>query len=175
MKFLKNKYKRIGNRLVKELKGELEAQGHVATGRLKNSIRWEVSKNGKNLRIRALPRWKDVNDGQPKGTKVGDLKLKRWMSAKGIDWRSDKSLIFLIGRAIEQEGTPTRIVKPPKKLSAFGYTKNGRRTGFIDIVLKRNKISITKEVRNGITLDWRSTIRKVTDLVVATSKSLKRK
>lgn len=166
MKFLNNAYKKIGKTLVRELKKELKDQGHVATGNLLNSIRAEDNKKGQ-LVIRALPRWKDVNDGQPKGTDVNELKLKRWFTAKGIDWRKDPFIIYQVNKAIYEEGTPTA--------GSFRYSKNGRRTGFVDQVMDRNRISITKETKNAVILDWRKEINKGIEKIVSKSRNLKRR
>lgn len=175
MNEIKKKYKRVGEILTRQLKEELEIQGHVATGKLKRSIRFELQRNGKQMVIKALPRWQAVNDGQPAGTKVSGLKIKRWLTSKGIDYKKDRSIIYRVMTSIRKEGTPTRIVNLPDKKSAFGYTKNGRRTGFVDQVFKRNKIRIGREMKTGVRLEFEDAIRRAIRKVVSTSKNLKLK
>jgi hypothetical protein len=167
MSFIKKKYKKIGEELERQLKEELEAQGHVATGRLKNSIKFAVQRDGRELVIKALPRWESVNDGQPVGTNVSGSKIKRWLSAKGVDWKSDKSIVWKIKTKIRKEGTPTA--------GSFAYSKNGRRTGFVDLVFKRNRIRIEKEMKSGIKLEFIDKVSKAIKKAVSSSKNLKRK
>lgn len=168
--FLRNRYKKLGKRFTRDLKQELTQQGHVARGTLKNSIRAEVKtdKSGENtLLIRANKKWKPVNDGQPAGLNLSAQTIKRWLSAKGIDWRSNKFVIYQINKAVFEQGTPTK--------GSFRYSKNGRRTGFVDVVANKHKLEMMKETRQAVTLDFRTQLAKAIDNVVKRSPNLKKK
>ena len=168
--FLKRRYNKLGREITKALKQELTAQGHVARGTLRDSIRSEVktNKDGENtLVIRANKKWRAVNEGQPAGLNLSEQQIKTWLSAKGINWRSYKFMIYQINKAIFEQGTPTK--------GSFRYSKNGRRTGFVDEVANKFRLKMMKETREAVTLDFRSRFEKAIDKVVAKNKNLKKK
>lgn len=168
--FLKRRYKKLGREFTKSLREELIAQGHVARGTLRDSIRAEVktSKSGENtLLIRANKKWRAVNDGQPAGLNLSEQQIKTWLSAKNVNWRSYKFVIYQINKAVFEQGTPTK--------GSFRYSKNGRRTGFVDQVANKFKLRMLKDTREAVTLDFRNRFEKMIDKVVMKNKNLKRR
>lgn len=101
----------VGDWLKSKLKTELENQGHVATGNLLNSIDVSIHRflDGWEIRGTFLSYGKEVDTGQPPGTRVEISALIEWMRAKKMDLRgkSEQTVAFLIQRKILKVGTPT--------------------------------------------------------------------
>ena len=66
-----------------------------------------------------------------------------------------------------EQGTPTK--------GSFRYSKNGRRTGFVDQVANKFKLRMLKDTREAVTLDFRNRFEKMIDKVVMKNKNLKRR
>ena len=154
--------------LQKALKKELVAQGHVGSGKLRDSISVNFPKTTSGLfefkgEIEALEYGLKLNNEQsPKS--ISAKKILDWIESKGSNFKPTtpempkKLIAQYIARSISEEGIPTVIVDAPIKLSAYGYTKNGRRLGWINIPYNRKKINIDKKIVPAIIEDVISVI-----------------
>ena len=115
---------KLGKKIKGELKNELEMQGHVASGRLRDSIDYKITGEDE-LTFTALPRWRQVNDKQPAGRFVARTKLVYWLRQKGVVLPNGakSKMVFNIQKIIFEEGTPTKGAKI--------FSKTGKRTGFM--------------------------------------------
>jgi len=181
------------DKLQKELRLELEQQGHVGRrgkGGLLESIGFETS-NKDNRRItyqmKANAYGEKINAQQsPMTVSVG--KLIKWMEEKNksnpkekfdfstkYDAYSNKKKKWIakaIQRSIQQEGVPT-IITDKKKKGSYHYSYNGRRLGWIDIPWSKRKIDINKKVLPAVAEDIVRIIGEVLDKVASRNPNLK--
>jgi len=151
-------YTEIGNFIIKELQKELIAQGHEATGRLVNSFEQRVVTipDGMALEILMNDYGTYVNDGRKAGGKKVPINvLVDWVKRKAIvnGDREIKSLAFAIQQTIFKEGSPTS--------GSFKFSTNGRRTGFIDIVIENELDDITAELEKEVFEDADETVTRI--------------
>lgn len=104
--------KEVGDWLKLELQKSLEDQGHVATGRLKESIDVEVTQAVDLFSIdgRMLTYGKYVDRGRKAGVKKVPIDaLYLWVRAKKLDLRgkSALSVAYAIQQSIFKKGIPT--------------------------------------------------------------------
>lgn len=117
-------------------KKELEAQGHVNTGKLLNSIEFEI-----NLTATAVvgimyheEYGQQIETGVPAqnikyspGSGAASSKyitgLIKYFRSKGLSFKAAKRASFATANKHKQEGMPTR--------KSFRFSSNGRRTGYI--------------------------------------------
>jgi hypothetical protein len=101
----------VADYLVLELRNELEAQGHNATGKLSESIRVEVINAVDIIFLEGsfLSYGRGVDQGQPVGTYVPIDALIDWMRAKKFNARGKRelSIAYAIQQTILKKGTPT--------------------------------------------------------------------
>jgi hypothetical protein len=137
----------LGEFIVEKLRIELEMQGHNNTGKLSDSITYRIVNN--NLEIRALDYAKDVNFGRDKGMKPINIgALAEWVQQRGIAV-GDLDIInvaYAIQAKIYQEGSPTK--------KAMEFSKNGRRTGFIDVTIEENMQEILNLISKAFKDDY---------------------
>ena len=124
----------IGDNLTQRIKDELTAQGHVATGKLLNSIRADVS----GAAIKGFAEDYSVfvnNKSRPHGfNQQGIEDLKAWMRVRGIN----QDALWPIIKTIQKQGTPTS--------GSYRFSKNGRRTDFVSHVLNEKREELTKDI-----------------------------
>lgn len=141
----------VGAFLVEALQNELLNQGHKATGDLINSINYKIE--GLNLIIQTPKNYVTaMENGLPKGHSVPVSALIRWIEIKGIA-TGEKEIInaaWAIRAAIMREGSPTK--------GAFKFTKNGRRTGFAQVVIDQYTKQALMIVQNELAKDARGII-----------------
>jgi hypothetical protein len=147
---------KVGDKLVFQLKTELENQGHIATGRLHDSIDYEIQTLGRNtvLRINAegAPYAAIVNDGAKPHFPNIDAIID-WMDAKGIspdDGQTKKQVAYAIAKRIQIEGIPTK--------GSFEYSHNGKRRGFVNRVFGSNRRHIESQIVDGVAIQIETSI-----------------
>lgn len=139
--------------LIKQMRKELIAQGHKMTGKLSQSLESEVKaiSNGVSLSIKGESYGLSLNDGVKAnripfspGSGAGRSKyiegLQKFVKAR-ITSNEKKSLgiAFAIAKTHSEQGMPSR--------KSFRFSKNGRRTGWIDFAVKDTNNEFTKLVR----------------------------
>lgn len=121
----------IGEFLVSELRKELEAQNHRATGNLIDTMRSvvKVGATGYEIEIFAENYAKFVDEGFGAGKWVSVYALAEWVERKGIATgeKNIKSAAFAIRRKIFDEGMPTK--------GSYAFSGNGRRKDFLKIII----------------------------------------
>ena len=161
---MNNGLKLAGQFLVEKLQEELREQGHHATGELINSINYRIE--GDVLIIQTPKAYASaMENGLPKGHAVPIGALIRWIEVKGIATgdKEIRSAAWAIRAAIIREGSPTTGEYGAP--SAFAYTKNGRRTGFVEVVInehaKKALILIEKELGKEIQAIISNEVKKI--------------
>ena len=118
----------VGEFFIEKFRDELAIQGHDNTGKLFETMRYET--NGVDtVDVYMQDYAKYVDSGIRPGKKVSIYALMEWIEQKGIasGEKEIKNAAFAIRKKIEQEGSPTS--------NAYNFSNNGRRTGFIQIVV----------------------------------------
>lgn len=118
----------IGQFIVDKLREELINQGHVASGSLVDTMRYEVQ--GDKVLVYANNYAKAMEQGLPKGTAVPVSALMNWIMIKGIASGEEESreIAWKIRQTIIKQGSPTK--------GAWKFTTNLRRTGFVEFTIK---------------------------------------
>ena len=147
-------------RLQEDLRKELKAQGHYLTGRLSDSIEYEIEVEGDT--VTAVMECEDYglamefgvpatnipySPGSGAGTSKYIQGLIRFWSLKGVTGREGVRAAFATARKHKREGMPTR--------ASHAFSSTGARTGFASTVLERDLEFIAKvlEERIGYTLE----------------------
>lgn len=140
----------IGYSITQELVKELEGQGHRATGDLIRSVisTTQVYLDTIEASISNLSYGKTVNDGIPAskipryGAEYGNLlyALVKWIRIKKLAFGADKAYRFAqnIIKKAQIEGIPTK--------GSYKFSKNGRRTGWIDYVVANYELDWVDKV-----------------------------
>lgn len=138
---------------------ELEDQGHVLTGKLRDSIQVQA-REVENEVIRGImtgePYGLALNDGVPgenipytRGSGAKSSKyidgLIRFFKLRGKSDIEAKRAAFATANVHKKEGMPSR--------GSFRYSKNGRRKGFIDHAVADNYEDIDKMIETELG-DW---------------------
>lgn len=150
-------------RLQTDLRGELKAQGHVLTGRLSESLEYEIEVQGDV--IVATMECEDyglaIEFGVPAeripytpgggggGTSKYIQGLIRFWNLRGVTGREGVRAAFATAAKHKREGLPTR--------SSYAFSTTGERTGFASTVLERDLELIGRilEEKTGHNLDIR--------------------
>lgn len=149
MKNLKKVFEKIGKRLIKHFKEELEQQGHRASS-------WESIIDG--LRFKATEDGVEIttDKGYAAVLNYGAKKhfpnrnaMEDWVRKKGFASTENevRQIAYAISKRISIEGTPTKGSYDP------AITNNGRRKGWIDHVAKKSEKLITKEIQSAVNKD----------------------
>lgn len=139
---LRNTVFKMMRHLEIELKKELQNQGHKLTGKLIESIRFEVEEM--HNAVEGVMFFEDYYvymeygtkpDRIPYGGRGGTGRTSKYIEALIKYWKlrgkSDKvakSAAFATAKKQKQEGMPTK--------NSFSFSKNNRRTGFVEHTLK---------------------------------------
>ena len=131
----------LGQFIINELGAELIKQNHRATGKLIESLDYEIEHRGDlfSLIVTAVGYAEYVNRGRrAKTTKVPIPVLVEWIRQKGIATNNKKILgiAFAIREKIYQEGSPTKN----------RTRKYGKGTGFVDDTLDRINAEILRRM-----------------------------
>jgi hypothetical protein len=148
--------------LVEQGREEITQQGHVATGRGRDSLEGRIEKRD----LQRLEGWilaeeymvDPVNDGVkaskvPYGGGGGSGKSKyiqgliRWLRTvkPSLSDQERKGVAFAIAQTAKREGHPTR--------GSYSFSQNGRRTGWIQKGLEVNEREIEKRLRLEVLLE----------------------
>lgn len=164
--------------LAEALRKELKQQGHVASGRLLDSIGLgDLDTRGGKVKqtIKAFGRGEKLDKRQENAV-VSINQLLRWMtnknktaiSSKKFVWSTIKEkrrIAYAIKRAIEKEGIPTA--------NSYNFSNNGRRTGWISLPFKRSKIEVNKKVIPAITKDVVESISRILERLASRYPNMK--
>jgi len=117
------------------IRAELKAQGHIATGKLYNSMRIEIVEDGKgyigrlwvqdyyvNIEFRMGPGSVPYTRGSGKSSSQMIMGLFKHWQRLGV--ANPLAASFATANVWKKEGRPTR--------ASFKYSSNGRRTGFME-------------------------------------------
>jgi len=139
---IEQKLEILGAFIVDKLRNELLEQGHRDTGKLMDSMRYEVKGKGDTFEILIYGQGyaKIVDQGFGPGKMVSVYALAEWVERKGIasGEKEIKSAAFAIRQKIFQEGSPTK--------NSVNFSSNGRRTDFIGAVMDANQKVIVAEL-----------------------------
>ena len=146
----------IGDKLVMQLKRELKNQMHIATGKLRDGINYEIKTLGKNTVLRINAEGADyaaiVNDGAPPHFPNIDA-IMEWMDVKKINpeyGKTKKQVAYAIAKRIAIEGTPTK--------GSYEHTDNTFRKGFVNRVFGSNRKHIEKQIVDGVAIQIETSI-----------------
>lgn len=97
---------KIGELIRDTYKGKLKAGGHIATGKLYNSIDYKLTITNDNIHLYFVAEnyWIKIENGTKPNAKLPTIKtIKKWMLAKGI--KDINGASYLITRSIQKNGT----------------------------------------------------------------------
>jgi len=145
----------LGDYLIVKLGQELRDQGHNLTGDLIGSLEYRVRSSTGKMVVEFLANDYGVylNTGvsasriphSPRGRRRGGTSLYiqgliRYAERRmGLRGREAVGVAFAIARAHKREGMPTS--------ASYRYSKNKRRTGWVDAILKQEEAEIERVVR----------------------------
>lgn len=150
-------------RLQTDLRSELKAQGHYLTGKLHDSIEYEIEVEGSL--VRAVMECEEYGlvmefgvpaeripytpGGGGGGTSKYIQGLIRFWNLRGVTGREGVRAAFATAAKHKREGLPTR--------SSYAFSTTGERTGFASTVLERDLELIGRilEEKTGHNLDIR--------------------
>ena len=161
-----------------DLRKELKQQGHVASGRLLDSIGLgdlDTKKGKVRQTIKSMPRGEKLDKRQANAV-VSINQLLRWMTNKNktaigskkfvsTTPKERKRIAYALKRAIEKEGIPTA--------NSYNFSNNGRRTGWISLPFKRSKIEVNKKVIPAITKDIVESISRILERLASRYPNMK--
>lgn len=151
-------------RLQDETRKELESQGHVLTGSLRDSIEFEITAGDDNVtgRLFGADYGVFMEFGVPAdnipfsgtGRKGGKSKyiqgLIRFFQLRGLDDREAMRAAFATAHVQKREGMPTR--------GSFAFSSNGKRTGFLQSTVDRLLPEFAGIIENKVALQLELTI-----------------
>lgn len=100
---IENRLKRLGDRIIEDMRGNLQAKNANATGRLSKSFRQKVLRTANAIELQVLGNhyWRYVDKGRNPGRMPPVQAIRRWTRAKGIPERS----AYAIAKKIGEQGT----------------------------------------------------------------------
>lgn len=144
----------LGDYLVQKLGQELRDQGHSLTGDLITSLEYRVRETATGVTVEFIANQygEYLNTGvsasripyTPRGPRRGGTSqyiqaLIRYVERRmGLRGKEATGVAFAIARAHKREGMPTR--------ASYRFSKNNRRTGWVDVVLKQEENKIQETV-----------------------------
>lgn len=135
----------IGELILRDLALELRDQGHKLTGGLIRSLEYKVRRTANEVLIDffSAPYGRILNTGVParkipfspgaprgKTSKYIEGLIRYAKKRFGFSKKQATRRAFQIANAHKREGMPTR--------GSYRFSKNGRRTGWIDIVIEKD-------------------------------------
>jgi len=150
------------------LRVELERQGHVLTGRLSESIEFDISADGFSIVGRMY--FEDYGifvetgvtaDRIPYGGRSGRGGKSKYIQGlitfwegRGLSGREAIGAAFATANVHAREGMPSR--------SSYAFSQTGERTGFVRTVLERQSDDITDRIAekygDSLRLDFKSAL-----------------
>lgn len=110
---LRKTLEECGRELVRKYRTNLSDNGHIATGKLANTAKYEIVENGDviGVEINLADYWQYVENGRRSGKFPPLDKILDWIRVKKIlpteihgKLPTEKQLAYLIGRKIAEEG-----------------------------------------------------------------------
>lgn len=152
---VKDKLAPLCDYLEGEIKAELEKQGHIATGNLRDSIKVVLAENEKGFSIegRASSIAKYVDWGRkPGGRRVPVDALLAWIRVRGITatGMSERSLAWAIQHSIWKNGIPTDSSKKETHTKFVTRTLQGNRERIKNDIKEASEFFIGFEIDNMI-------------------------
>lgn len=95
---LEQALQKIGDNIISDARSTLKRQGHLATGKLYNSMKAVVNKSELTFELESYARY--VDKGRKPGKYAPVKAIKEWCKVKGID----QSLAYVINRSIMENG-----------------------------------------------------------------------
>jgi len=147
-------------RLQDDLRKELKAQGHYLTGKLSDSIEYdirvegdfvraemEIEDYGLSMEFGVKPEKIPYSPGSGAGTSKYIQGLISFWNKRGVTGREGVRAAFATAAKHKKEGMPTR--------SSFAFSTTGARTGFASTVIERDLELIGRilEEKTGATLE----------------------
>ncbi len=143
---LTNVLRGSGFSLINNIKEELTNQDKVASGKLRNTMRFEIQDSGTliTLIFKAQDYWVNVDKGRRKGAKFPKVnKIKSWIKQKGLSLggKSLNSVTFAIGKSISDFGIkPTNIYTNATNEYVKGLLKIIATSGLPDVQKQSREI-----------------------------------
>jgi len=149
-------------RLQEDLRKELKAQGHYLTGKLNDSIEYdirvegdfviaemEIEDYGLSMEFGIKPQNIPYSPGSGAGTSQYIQGLISFWNKRGVTGKEGVRAAFATAAKHKREGMPTR--------SSYAFSTTGARTGFATTVLERDLELIGRilEEKTGATLEIR--------------------
>ena len=123
----------VSDKVLNMLKEEALEQGHRDTGKLINSMEYEIIEKGNIIEVMFTYAFygRFVNDGVPASkVRYAIGIIIDWAKRKGIiKSKKDYGIAYAIRHTHQQVGIPSK--------GSFKFSRNGRRTGFQDHVIKQ--------------------------------------
>ena len=141
----------IGKKLIDGFRNELKVQNSIATGKLADSMFYDLDETADSIEliIQTNAKYVDiVNNGMKAGNMPSLTAIKDWMDAKGIKHSNEnekESVAYAIAKRIRAEGLPTQ---GGKRLSS---TKE--KTNFIGNVVDRRSKKNDNSIHSSIGKD----------------------
>lgn len=142
--------RRWTNELIADIKKELTAQGHRATGKLIDTIEAEYREEGDafimELTMQHYARFVDTGF-RPKFSRPGRKKVSKYIEAL-IGWLAVKQ----IGKSNERLGIAIAIATVAKKTKhptpgSYSFSKNGRRKNWSEHSINKKVLKLPEELR----------------------------
>lgn len=148
MSKVKKTLNEVGKLLKNALAKELEGQGHRASssGSIIDGFKHKATDS--SVTITTDKEYANILEtGISKGSKADKERIKEWVRKKGFATNETEvnQIAYLVARKMKLEGVPTK--------NAMTKSRNGRRIGFIDQVLKENEDKITKMIMDAFAFD----------------------
>lgn len=146
---LKKAMDKYGKEYIKELTKQLLLADKKATGKLVNTLSYEVleTTNGLVLNIKAAAYLKYVDGGRKAGSKPPPVTaIKKWVAAKRIKFTSGKKKLtqmetaFIVARSIGKKGIkPTNVLKKAQfnfmaNKNALNELLSGAKSDLVDLI-----------------------------------------
>jgi hypothetical protein len=146
----RNILEKLADHLAGQIGLELVAQGHNNTGSLIESVRINIVEvfNGVILEASTLDYGTYLDRGRRAGSMPPVDALKKWVKERGLASQEKEvnSIAWAIATAIKKQGSPTK--------GAYRYTKNGKRTNWIDEVLGANEKIIADHIEEAMVTEY---------------------
>lgn len=144
---IRRKFQQELEAIIKDLRDELNQQGHRATGSLEDSLTFEIKDSEADGLLGTIfgnDYWRPVDTGisagripySPGKGRGGTSKyiqaLIEWAAVvrPELDERERKGFVFAVATKASREGTPTR--------GSYAFSRNGSRTNFVQRVIDKH-------------------------------------
>jgi hypothetical protein len=149
------------NAFIAEMRKQYSIQGHILTGKLANSMRYEIEQDVTKLvgKIFMEEYGLDLNNGvRSKAIPFGNNQASRdyrsglmrfWM-LRGLSFAGAKRAAYFTHKKHKEEGMPTK--------ASSRFSKNGRRIGALDDAIKLKRVDTFKALEKHVAITTRLSI-----------------